>query len=134
MVNVSGTIVRVGGVARAIAVRDALGTKVTLDEGWCWVSPGDQATAAIRVQLPTGLATVEPGATALCVVEGDRSSFIFVADGTVVFQQGERVGSLARGTIAMIDPAGYSQVDAATDDEIAADPMVALNLSLDAEL
>jgi hypothetical protein len=134
LVAAPGTIVRIGGARRARAVGSPDGVVVALDEGWCWASPGDGAAASLRIELPTGELTVEPGATALAVVEADRSVFIVVAAGSAHLSRGSDGATVARGTIVMIDPSGAGQTDAATDAEIEADPVVAENLALDAEL
>ncbi|MGN6696275.1 MAG: hypothetical protein ACTHN0_19010 [Aquihabitans sp.] len=134
LVAAPGTIVRIGGERRARALGSPDGVVVGLDEGWCWASPGDGAAAALRIDLPAGSLTVEPGATALAVVEADGSVFLVVAAGSAHLERGGDGAPIARGTIVMIDPSGAAQTDAATDAEIEADPIVAENLALDAEL
>lgn len=86
------------------------------------------------IDLPAASLRVRPGATVLAVAESDRSSFVIVADGTIELAGADRAGPLDRGAIAMIDAAGVTQIDQATESEIEADPIVAENLSLDAEL
>jgi hypothetical protein len=134
LVDAPGTIVRIGGPRRARAVGSPQGVVVALDEGWCWASPGEGAAAPLRIDLPSGMLTVEPGATALAVVEADESAFIIVAAGSAYLSRGGDGVTVERGTIVMVDPAGIAHTDAATDAEIEADPIVAENLSLDAEL
>jgi ferric-dicitrate binding protein FerR (iron transport regulator) len=107
---------------------------VSLDEGWCWASPGEGAAAALRVDMVAGSLTVQPGATALAVVEADGSVFIVVAAGDAHLERDGDRAPIARGTIVMIDPSGAAQSDSATDAEIESDPIVAENLALDAEL
>jgi hypothetical protein len=134
LVATPGTIVRIGGERRARALGTPDGVVVGLDEGWCWASPGEGAAAALRVDLAAGSLTVEPGATALAVVEADGSVFIVVAAGSAHLERGGDGAAIGRGTLVMIDPSGAAQTDAATDAEIEADPIVAENLALDAEL
>jgi hypothetical protein len=134
LVDAPGTIVRIGGERRARATGSPEGVVVALDEGWCWASPGDGAASALRVDLPTGSLTVEPGATALAVAEADGSVFVIVAAGSAHLAHGGDGATIGRGTIVMVDPSGSGQTDVATDAEIEADPIVAENLALDAEL
>lgn len=134
LVDAPGTIVRIGGARRARAVGSPDGVRVALDEGWCWASPGEGAAAALRIDLPGGELTIEPGATALAVVEADTSIFIIVAAGSAHLSRSGDGATVGRGTIVMIDPSGAAQTDAASDAEIEADPIVAENLALDAEL
>lgn len=134
LVDAPGTIVRIGGARRARAVGSPQGVVVALEEGWCWASPGEGAAVPLRIDLPSGMLTVEPGATALAVVEADESAFIVVAAGTAYLSRGSDGATVGRGTIVMVDPSGVGQTDAATDAEIEADPIVAENLALDAEL
>ncbi|WP_421119399.1 hypothetical protein ACE2AJ_18895 [Aquihabitans daechungensis] len=134
LVDAPGTIVRIGGNRRARAAGTPDGVVVSLDDGWCWASPGEGAAAALRIDLPAATLTVEPGATALAVVEADGSVFIVVAAGDAHLESGGDGAAVARGTIVMIDPSGAAQSDAATDAEIESDPIVAENLALDAEL
>lgn len=134
LVDAPGTIVRIGGERRARALGTPSGVVVALDEGWCWASPGEGAAAALRIVLPAATLTVDPGATALAVVEADGSVFVVVAAGSAHLDRGGDGAAVARGTIVMLDPSGAAQMDAATDAEIEADPIVAENLVLDAEL
>jgi hypothetical protein len=134
LVHAPGTIVRIGGARRARAAGSPDGVVIALDEGWCWASPGDGAAAALRIDLAIGSLTVEPGATALAVVEADGSVFLVVAAGDAHLERDGDRTPIARGTIVMIDPSGATQSDAATDAEIESDPIVAENLALDAEL
>jgi hypothetical protein len=134
LVHAPGTIVRIGGSRRARAQGSPEGVVISLEEGWCWASPGDGAAAALRVEMAVGSLTVQPGATALAVVEADGSAFLVVAAGEAHLQRDGDRAPIARGTIVMIDPSGAAQSDAATDAEIESDPIVAENLALDAEL
>ncbi len=134
LIDAPGTIVRIGGERQARALGQPDGVVVALDEGWCWASPGEGAAAALRIDLPAGSLTVDPGATALAVVETDGSVFIVVAAGSAHLERGGDGATVPRGTIVMVDPSGAAQTDAATDAEIEADPIVAENLALDAEL
>ena len=129
-----GTIVRIGGERQARALGSPEGVVISLEHGWCWASPGDGAAAPLRIELPNGSLTVDAGATALAVVEADASVFVVVAAGSAHLERGGDGAPVARGTIVMIDPSGAAQSDAATDAEIEADPIVAENLALDAEL
>jgi len=131
---VPATIVRQGGGAAAVAVLDRTGAHVELGAGWIWASPGDGQPTAVHVALPTALASVAPGATALTVVEPGGTCFVFVADGTVELRRPDGIATLGRGSIAMLAADGGAQVDQASDAELAADPIVAENLALDAEL
>ena len=134
LVATPGTIVRIGGDRRARALGSPAGVVIALEEGWCWASPGEGAAAALRIDVAAGSLTVEPGATALAVVEADGSAFVVVAAGSAHLERGGDGAVIGRGTIVMIDPSGAAQTDAATDAEIEADPIVAENLALDAEL
>lgn len=134
IVAAPGTIVRIGGSRRARASGTPDGVVVALEEGWCWASPGEGAAAALRIELPSGGLTIQPGATALAVVEADRSAFLVVAAGEAVLERDGDRQVIPRGTIVMIDPSGVAQSDAASDAEIESDPIVAENLVLDAEL
>jgi hypothetical protein len=134
LLGVDGTIVRIGGARRAAAASSGDRTTVALDEGWCWVAPGEGMAAAVVIDLSTVELTVEPGATALAVAEVDGSCFIVLADGHGQLRRGDESGALGRGAIVMVDPAGWAQIDQATDEEIVADPIVAENLAADAEL
>lgn len=134
IVPVAGTIVRVGGAASATAAQDHHGTVVSLTEGWTWVAPGDGPTVEVHVEVPVGRITFAADATGLAVVEADGSSFVIVASGAAQLVHGSDRTDLGEGTIAMIDRLGSVQVDQATQDEVIADPVVELNLSLDAEL
>lgn len=134
LVAAPGTIVRIGGERRARALGTPDGVVVALKEGWCWASPGDGAAAPLRIDLPVASLTVDPGATALAVTEADGSVFIVVAAGSAHLERGGDGARIERGTIVMIDPSGAAQTDAASDAEIEADPVVAENLALDAEL
>lgn len=134
MVDAPGTILRVSGLDAASASSIDTAVTVMVREGWCWVSPGDGEQGAMRLVLPTVSVEVRPGATVLAVVEADRSAFVIVADGSAQLIGGGADRTLARGTIAMIASAGSVQVDQASPLEIEGDPIVAHNLSLDAEL
>jgi len=134
LVDVAGLVVRIGGDRMAEASLTAEGPVVALSVGWCWVSPGDGDPQALRLELPSGRVTAAAGSSVLVVAEADGSLFVIVAAGTAALFRGEDGAVLGRGTIAMVDPLGAAQVDQATDTEIEADPIVATNLSLDAEL
>lgn len=134
MVDAPGTILRVSGLDAASASSIDAAVTVMVREGWCWVSPGDGEQGAMRLVLPTVSVEVRPGATVLAVVEADRSAFVIVADGSAQLIGGGADRTLARGTIAMIASAGSVQIDQASPLEIEGDPIVAHNLSLDAEL
>ncbi|WP_426572261.1 hypothetical protein [Aquihabitans sp. McL0605] len=131
---VPGMIVRLGGARLASASILDDRAVVALRDGWCWASPGDGEAKLLSIDLPKGRLTVDPGATALAVVEPDGSSFVLIADGTADLRRGNDGGPLQRGSIVMIDPAGAAQIDQASDGEIEQDPIVAANLALDAEL
>src|SRR5690606_35088468 len=107
---------------------------VMVREGWCWVSPGEGEQGAMRLVLPSVSVEVRPGATVLAVVEADRSAFVIVADGSAEIIGGRASQTLETGTIAMVATSGTVSVDRATQAEIEGDPIVAHNLSLDAEL
>lgn len=134
MVPVPGTIVRLGGAQIAAATTSNLGCAVDLQEGWCWVAPGDGAGEALHIELPAGLLHIAGGSTVLAVSETDRSAFVIVAVGGATFYRGSDERALAEGSICMIDASGGVQVDLASVAEIEGDPIVAENLSLDAEL
>lgn len=134
MVRVPGTLVRLGGAQIAAATTSSLGCAVDLQEGWCWVAPGDGAGEDLHIELPAGLLHVAAGSTVLAVSESDRSAFVIVAVGAVTLYRGSDEQVLPEGSICMIDAAGGVQVDMASVAEIEADPIVAENLSLDAEL
>ena len=134
MVAIPGLIVRIGGERNARPMPGDAGATVELTAGWCWVSPGESQDETLWINLPSGRLTVTAGSTALAVVEADGSAFVIVADGTAELHRGGDGATLQRGAIVMIDPGGAAQVDQASDDEIEGDPIVAENLSLDAEL
>lgn len=135
MVAVDGMIVRSGGTAHRVgAIRVDGSPIVTIAEGWCWVSPGGAPVDEVVVVLPQAQVRIPGRATALAVVEQDGSAFVIVADGTVALRRTDDAVDLERGSIAMVDPTGGTQVDRASDEEIQSDPIVAENLSLGAEL
>jgi hypothetical protein len=134
ILEVPGTIVRLGGARRAAAISDPDGLAVELAEGWLWVSPGDGTPTQVRIDLPHGRVEVDASATVLAVAEPDGSAFVLVADGSVVLHRQGDGATLTSGAIVMLDPSGTAQLDQATDAEIEADPIVAENLALDAEL
>jgi hypothetical protein len=134
ILEVAGTIVRLGGARRAAAISDPDGLGVELAEGWLWVSPGDGTPTQVRIDLPHGRVEVDASATVLAVAEPDGSAFVLVADGSVVLHRQGDGATLTSGAIVMLDPSGTAQLDQATDAEIEADPIVAENLALDAEL
>jgi hypothetical protein len=134
MVPVSGTIVRIGGAGQALAAQTPAHAVIALAEGWCWVSPAEGEATTVVVDLGTVELTITAGATALAVAEPDGSRFIAVADGAGRLRRGDQTGPVTRGAIVMVDPQGVAQIDQATDQELQADPIVAENLALDAEL
>lgn len=134
ILEVPGTIVRLGGARRAAAISDPDGLEVELAEGWLWTAPGDGSPTSVRIDVARGRIEVGPDASVLTVAEPDGTVFVFVAAGSVVLHREGDGASLGRGTIAMLDPSGSAQVDQATDAEIESDPIVAENLALDAEL
>jgi hypothetical protein len=134
VLEVPGTIVRLGGARRAGALLDPDGLAVDLAEGWVWVAPGDGSPTSVRIGVPQCQIAVSAASTVLAVVEADGSSFVVVAAGAAELRRGEDATTLTRGAIAMFDGDGGAQVDQADDAEIEADPLVAENLALDAEL
>jgi hypothetical protein len=134
LVDVPGTIVRLGRAGGSAGAVDPELVAVTLGAGWCWVAPGEGAPLPVRIDLQDVTFTVHPGSTAVAVVEGDGSSFVIVADGSATLRHRSGTDELVGGTIVLIDGDGGIQADQATLAEIESDPIVAENLAADAEL
>ncbi len=132
-VAVDGGHLRLADHAECEIHGHADGVEVELLDGWCWTAVGLDAATAVVVTLPVGRLTVPPGATALAVVEVDRTGFVVVVAGEAALEHsGGRVR--LRPCAMVLVPLGCNpQVDVASRDEIQADPLVSRNQSLDAQ-
>ncbi len=105
---------------------------VHLVDGWCWAALGNDARP-IEV-ITEGLALQCPAATTVLVTVDDSGRFVVVVRGEAVLRVGGRRIRLRTGAMAFLPHgAEEAQVDVASEAEVAADPLVARNLSLDAK-
>lgn len=127
--NVEHGTLRLGDGLTPTVQRAPGGIAVDLREGWCWSSGGEDPTT---VTTPQGTLTVPAGAIALAVVETDGSTFLVVSGEAALAHAG---GSrrLPAGALVLTPSGGEPQVDVASADEIAADPLVARNRALGAD-
>lgn len=131
-VDVGGTSLRLATDADAIVADHGSIVSVRLSDGWCWVALGDDErpieVVTVGTSLQCGAAT-----TALAAVD-DTGRFVVVVRGEAVLSVGVRRIRLRTGAMAFL-PHGSdeAQVDVASEIEVATDPLVALNLGLDAK-
>lgn len=107
------------------------GAEVVLADGWCWISAGPGEANRVSVQLPSLALRVEPSTVALVAVENDGALFVVIVAGEATLEHPATRLRLRRGAMALTVPGGEPQVDIATDEEIASDPLVAKNQHLD---
>jgi hypothetical protein len=126
-------IVRLGPGVRSEVRRDSGRIRVELPSAWCWATLGHESEP-VTVSLPSGTVALDPGTTALVTVEDDASAFVAVASGHAVLVDPHGSTPLPSGSLALAPLGGPAQVDHATLVEIDADPLVARNRELDANL
>ncbi|HEX2575799.1 MAG TPA: hypothetical protein VHK88_05575, partial [Aquihabitans sp.] len=108
--------------------------ELALPAGWCWTALGADATATVSVALPAGALVVPQGTMALAVVEPDGSTFVVVVDGEAVLEHPGGSVELRPGAMALVPAGAGVEVDEATPEEVTSDPIVRVNLDLDADL
>ena len=130
--EVDGTSLRFASDADATVVGTARTVSVQLVDGWCWAALGNDARS-IEI-VAEGSALHCPAATTVLVTVDDSGRFVVVVRGEAVLSAGGRRIRLRTGAMAFL-PTGSdeAQVDVASETEVAADPLVAKNLGLDAE-
>lgn len=123
--------VRVAGPDDASASSGTDGLLVHLSARWCWAALDDLSPDVVVRTDVTSL-SVPAGTTALLSIDDDGAQLIVVLVGEgVVEHAGGRI-RLRSGAMAYLPVDGDPQVDVAPDDEIRTDPLVAMNLELDA--
>lgn len=111
---------------------DGTTSSLTLRDGWCWAALGKDARPL--TVTADGLVLQCPAGTTSLVSIDATGHFVVAVRGEAVLEVGGRRIRLRTGAMAFISHgATEAQVDVATEDEIAADPLVAHNLGLDAE-
>lgn len=101
-------------------------------EGWAWTALPAGSRQQISVTLPLGMLTIGGDTTVLTSVEDDGTCFVVVVGGEAVLQHPAGRMRLRTGAMVLAPPGAEPQADVASLDEIAADPLVALNQGLDA--
>jgi hypothetical protein len=131
--EVVAPIVRLAPEAKASAATGSHGHEVILDEGWCWVAPIPSLGGSAPVAIGCGstILSLATDANALVVVESDRSLFVLLIAGQANLTYGYESAELNAGSMVMLAPGGTPDIGSASDDEIASDPIVALNRDLD---
>lgn len=130
---VGATVVRFGDGSRTSMAHGDEGPVVQVQQGWCWVTGvGDGPLVTVRAQLPQAEVVVGAGGRAFALVEPDGSAFVVLYAGmATLVASGDRT-PLQPGAMVLLSADGAVQVDQASASELAADPLVASNLELDA--
>ncbi len=135
VVPFGGGLLRLSATARAEVNRSDSTVIADLGEGWCWVANATEdphAADAVIVQTPAGPLVVGHGSEVLAVVTDDRSTFVAVVSGSTHFEPVDGPRTLAAGQLVLAPEDGPCRVEVATAEAIAAHPVVAENLRLDA--
>ena len=130
--DVEDTSLRFADTADVTVLGHGATVSVHLVDGWCWAALGDGARP-IEV-VTEGIALQCPAATTVLVSVDDSGRFVVVVRGEAVLLVGGRRIRLRTGAMAFL-PHGSeeAQVDVASEIEVAADPLIARNLGLDAK-
>ncbi|MEZ5178942.1 MAG: hypothetical protein R2746_11905 [Acidimicrobiales bacterium] len=126
-------ILRLGPGVRSEVRHDSGRIRVELPTDWCWATLGHEADP-VTISLPAGTLALDPGTTALVTVEPDDATFVAVASGHAVLAEAHGPTPLPAGSLALASVGSRAQVDHASAAEIDADPLVARNRELDAQL
>ena len=129
-VDIDAGVIRVGDDSEPTVTESADVVDVDLDARWCWIAIGRSARR-VRVTVPAGSLVVQPGTRALVVVEADSSAFVSVVSGSASIEHPSGSSRMVAGSIAHLPVSGRLSIDRASPEEMAADPILTMNLRLD---